>query len=191
MRYVKANLISAPELVSRQPGRPLLDFALRRRIYSAVDGQAEQLDYPVGGVLDKPDVELVRMILDHGGDPNGKFAGATVWKFFMGFLDAFGNSLRRLDAEGVQAWIDVTELLIRHGAVRVLENEVIVPQQPMRTRVKLSSHVVLARTSIAAAFGDEEAARLDFLSWKLSATGQNLLTKISRGLRSLLGNQSY
>jgi hypothetical protein len=191
MRYVKANLILAPGLVSKQPGRPLLDFALRRRIHSAVDGQAEQLDYPIGGVLDQPDVELVRMILDRGGDPNGEFAGATVWKFFMGFLDAFGNGLRRLDAEGVQAWIDVTELLIRHGAVRVLERETIVPQQSMgRTRVHLSYHVVLARTSIAAAFGDEEAARLDFLSWTLSATGQNLLTKISRGLRSLLGNQS-
>lgn len=44
-------------------------------------------------------------------------------------------------------------------------------------------------TSIAAAFGDEEAARLDTLSWRLSATGQVWATTISRELRSFSFSQ--
>ncbi|CRG90151.1 Valine--tRNA ligase [Talaromyces islandicus] len=188
VRYVKTNLISTPALVAKQPGRPLLDFALRRRIHSVVDGQAEQMDHPVGGAHDQPDIELVRLILDRGGDPNGKCGSSTVWKLFMGFFDVVGQDLQRLDEKGRQAWIEVTELLIGYGAVRVLEREtiILIPRQSSgRTRVKLSYRQVLARSSIAAAFGEAEAARLDSLSWWLNATGQNLLTNIIRNVGSL------
>ncbi len=93
-RYAKQVLEYDPSLVAKQPGRPLLDYALRKRIYSTDAGQAEQLLSPLN-VSDQPDVELVRMILARGGDPNETFGGSTVWKFFLGFLDAFGKDFTR------------------------------------------------------------------------------------------------
>jgi hypothetical protein len=127
-----------------------------------------------------------RMILGHGGDPNEKFDGSTVWKFFMGFLDAFGKdfsrSIGKPGSPALQPWIEVAELLIRHGAVRILENE---NHFARRTWVKLFARQMLARDSLKIAFGEAEAARLDSLSWWLSATGQNLSTKITRTMRSL------
>lgn len=188
-RYAKQVLDDDPSIVAKQPGRPLLDYALRKRIYSTYSGQAEQLLSPLD-VNDQPDVELIRMILARGGDPNESFGGSTVWKFFMGFLDAFGKDFARSvgkpGSPALQPWIEVTELLIRHGAVRILESETVVPNQSSgRTRVKLSQRQKLARDSLREAFGGAEAARLDYLSWWLDATAQNLLTRITRTMRSL------
>jgi hypothetical protein len=48
--YAKSASISALDLVTKQPGRPPLDYALRRRIiYSIYEDQAAQPDYLVGG----------------------------------------------------------------------------------------------------------------------------------------------
>ncbi|KAI9935071.1 hypothetical protein MW887_000692 [Aspergillus wentii] len=178
-RYAKDHLTLSPALVMKQPDRPLLDYALRRRIYSTSLGQAEQLDHPVGGSRDQPDVELVRMILEQGGDPNKAFGNSTVWRYFLEFLDIFSADLQSLDEKEKEPWIEVTELMIRHGAVRVLETETVIPRQSTgRTRVNLSQRRLLARRSVSAAFGEEEAARLDLLSWWLNATGQNLSTTL-------------
>jgi hypothetical protein len=123
--------------------------------------------------------------LERGGDPNESLGDSTVWREYLRYLETFGDSLQQLDATGRQAWIDVTELLIRYGAARVLEKETIIPRQSVgRTRVRLRYRELLARRSIAAAFGEEEAARLDSISLWLEATGQNLLTKVTRTLRS-------
>jgi NACHT domain len=194
-RYAKQVLDSDPSLVAKQPGRPLLDYALRRKIYSTDAGQAEQMQYSIA-VDDQPDVELVRMILAYGGDPNEEFAGSTVWKFFLGFFDAFGNdfasNIGRPGSPVLQPWMEVTELLIRYGAVRVLESERIVPNQSAgKTRIKLGLRQKLARDSLKIVFGEAEAARLDSLSWWLSATGQNLSTRITRSIRSLLGRSVF
>ncbi|KAJ5528335.1 hypothetical protein N7513_012494 [Penicillium frequentans] len=161
-RFARIRIQSMPHLVTEKHERPLLDYALRRRIYSIDLGQSEQLDLPVGGLSDQPDVELVQMILDRGGDPNGRVGDLTVWKYFMGFLDCFSRDLLSLDKESMQPWLEATEMLIRHGAVRVIDSEIIVPRQSSgRTRVKLGRREVLAYKSIAAAFGKEEADRFD------------------------------
>lgn len=185
VRFARNHIQSTPHLVTRNYERPLLDYALRRRIYSIDLGQSEQLDPPVGGLNDQPDVELVRTILERGGDPNARLGGLTVWRYFMGFLDCFSSDLKRLDKESMQPWLQVTELLIRYGAVRVLESETLVPRQSSgRTRVKLGRREVFAYKSIEAAFGKEEAYRLDVLSWRLSVTGQKLYTNLARIMRS-------
>lgn len=187
-RYVKAHLVSTPGLVHKQPGRPLLDFALRRRIsLYGMDGQEEQLGPPRGGSQDRPNIELVRLILERGGNPNEEFGNATVWKRFMRYLDDLWKDFQQLDKEGLRPWIEVTDLLIQYGAVRVLDRVTISPEQSSgRTRVKLSYREVLARTSIAAAFGEAEAARLDSMSWWLNVTEQNFITNTARALRSTL-----
>ncbi|PLN76738.1 hypothetical protein BDW42DRAFT_198819 [Aspergillus taichungensis] len=185
-RFAKSHILSMPKLVSKHPGRPLLDYALRRRVYSMNGGQAEQLDSRVGGSYDQPDVELIRLILEGGGNPNEWLENSTVWKLFLGFLDTFSSDLGCLDQQSMQPWIESTELLIHYGAVRVVESEIIVPNQSMgRTRVILGKRQILARKSIAAAFGEAEATRLDSLSWWLNATGQNIYTRITRTASSL------
>ncbi|OQE22821.1 hypothetical protein PENFLA_c012G09388 [Penicillium flavigenum] len=137
-RFVRSHIQSTPHLVTEKSDRPLLDYALRRRIYSIDLGQSEQLESPLGGANDQPDVELVLMILERGGDPNGKLGERTVWKYFMRFLDCFSSNLQCLDKQSMQPWLQVTELLIRYGAVRVLESETTVPRQSSgRTRVNL------------------------------------------------------
>jgi hypothetical protein len=176
--YAKQILESNPDLVAKQPGRPLLDFALRRKIYSLNAGTAEQLEGSIT-VDDQPDVELVRMILAYGADPNEEFDRSTIWKLFLKFLDLCGKELR-IRPTMSQPFLEVTELLIRYGAVRILESQtkysgLLIDWEPSQK---------LARDSIAAAFGEAEAARLDSLSWRLSATGMNLATKITRAMRS-------
>ncbi|KAL4910870.1 hypothetical protein BDW74DRAFT_172330 [Aspergillus multicolor] len=186
-RYAKVCLASDPSLVIRQRDRPLLDCALRRRIYSPLTAQAEQIDYLVGGLCDQPDPELVSLILQHGGNPNETYGDSTIWKLFLNFLSSFARDLRKLDANDRQVWVRTTELLIRNGAARVLERYTVIPEQPSsRIRVRLSYGEVIARETLAAAFGEDEADRLDSLAWRLNASGQTLFVNSVRTVRNLL-----
>ncbi|KOS40917.1 hypothetical protein ACN38_g8216 [Penicillium nordicum] len=185
--YVQTCLTSNPNLVFKQQGRPLLDYALRRRIYSPLDGQAEQLDYPVGGPRDQPNQRLILLILQHGGNPNERLGSSTPWKLYLGYLSTFAKELNQLDKSSLQPWIQTTELLIQYGAARVLERHTIIPRQSTgRTRVKLSYRDITAWDSLAAAFGATEADRLYSLSWKLDATGQSMLWNSVRNVRNFL-----
>ena len=177
VEYAKDVLTSDPGLVAKQPGRPLLDFALRRHFYE----DQERLTDPD---LCRPDVEIVRLILAQGGDPNEKLSGSTVWKLFLEYLDSFRGLLLRLSREDQQPWIDVTELLIKYGAARTFETETetSVPKQSMG-QVQNGVRQELARTSLALAFGEAEATRLSSMAWWMNATGRNLTTKMTRNLR--------
>ena len=156
-RYAKQTLDSSADLVISQPGRPLLDRALRRRIYKSDHGVAEQLGTSIND-SDRPDFELVRTILTHGADPNQAVGDSTVWKLFMQFLDVFTADFRQLmdhEPQSLQPGIQVTELLIRYGAVRVLESETRYPQQSSgRTWIRKTLHEKLAQSSIAVAFSE-------------------------------------
>lgn len=180
--YSREVLQLSPKLATSCSKRPLLDCALRRNIYSLNSGQAEQLD----GLIDqrdKPDVEIVRLLLTQGGDPNAACGNSTVWKLFMQFFDTFADSLRLVSEDDRKAWIEVTELLIKHGAPRLLEQHTILPQQSCgRTRVRLTKRQVWAKSSISAAFGAEEAERLDTIAWQLEVTGRTLFKKLKRRL---------
>ena len=189
--YVKETLLSSPRLVVEQKDRPLLDFALRRAVDTSAKGQVEQIDHFVGGPNYPPDIETIHLILDQGGNPNEKYADSTVWKLFVRYLYTLSPNIRSHDAGARQKWIDVTELLIRYGAVRVLESEHYVrARSSARTKINLGYRENLARDDIAAAFGEREASRLDSLSWSLNATGRNLITNVTRGLRPLFRQQT-
>ena len=178
--YVADVLSSCPDLVFKQPGRPILDFALRRSVSSLDRGIAEQAD-----AHRRPNPELVQLILKQGCDPNMSCGKSTVWKCFVEFLDILGEVIAILPKQEQQPWIDVTELLIRYGAVRVLETQSIIHNQPAgRTRVRLRYREKLARDSFKVAFGEVEANRLDSLSWWMNATGQNLATNVTRSISS-------
>lgn len=180
-RYTRSVFKANSSLVARQPDRPLLDTALRRRMQ-----EADHWAPKARSSLDTPDIETVRLILAHGGDPNQKLGDTTVWKAFMRFFDTFGAAIQQHPEHIRQRWIDVTELLIRYGAVRVLETDTIIPRQSSgKITVRVLYRQKLARESLAAAFGEGEAARLDFLARRLNATGQNLLKKITKSLRTM------
>jgi hypothetical protein len=161
-------------------------------MYYAADSQADRFpDDQVGGAIDQPDIEVVRMILDQGGDPNEAICGMTVWHRYLLLLDklgegvTLGESLKRQKDADWQIWIDVTELLVRYGAAWVVEWDAspIAAIHPFRsTRGRLRK--VSAWLSVFRAFGDKEADRLQEISNWLQLTGQNLLTKVTRNLWS-------
>jgi hypothetical protein len=84
-------------------GRPLLDFALRRRVSN-----------PRPKIEQAPNMALVNLVLSLGADPNGQFEGLSVWSHFLRYLRR--QKLRGPEAN--TAWLRATEALIKHGASR-------------------------------------------------------------------------
>lgn len=167
--YAKETLLANPGLVRVRYDRPLLDMALRR-------GAVEE-DLPYSYNPSTPEPQLVEMILKRGADPNEDLSGLTVWKHFLKCLDEGADDIYKYPQDEKQKWIDVCELCIRYGAVRVVESRIHIPNQSSgRTRVKLTRTEKLAKDSFRPAFGSKEAARLDLLASRLQMTGVNMVT---------------
>lgn len=186
-RYVLANLSNDPNLIFQKRPRPLLDFILRRRVYSLARGPSQQIDLPVGGPNDTPDIEILTLALQHGADPNEMLGTSSVWERFLQYLSTFCEDIQQLDDHDNFAWIQAAELLIRSGARRTLACERYIPRQPCsKIIVRTAIREVTARSSLAAAFGEEEAERLDLLSMWRNLTGRNLLIKTIRTVQYAL-----
>jgi hypothetical protein len=170
--YAKEVILANPNILRVRYHRPLLDLALLSA-NSWFDGDHE----PWYRNLAAPDPEIVELILKRGADPNGKWQDLTIWKHFLREIDERAVSIIRLPWDVRKKWIDVCELCIRYGAVRVLESHTHIPNQSSgRTRVRLTQTEKLAKDTLEAAFGKKEAARLDALASRLQMTGVNMLT---------------
>lgn len=182
--YAIRTMKNSPGVVRTWPGRPLLDYALRRGIYSLDTGQAEQVHDPVKSWA--PSIDTVQQILELGADPNEQCGKSTVWRLFMEYLDVFAEDFRKAEVTVLQQWLSVVELMISYGAARILESDTFVPNRLSgRTRVRLITRQKFARDSINAAFGSKEAERLESLAWWRSVTGQNVVTGVVRTISSL------
>ncbi|KAL6714318.1 hypothetical protein ACLMJK_007741 [Lecanora helva] len=112
--YVQQALDSNPQLLRSKKGRPLLDYALRPKMVTPT-----MLPQPVEHI----NFEMVRMLLDKGGDPNQKislYGNLTVWGLFL--LSCYEMK----DIENSQAkdtWFKAAELMIRKGADKHLRVE--------------------------------------------------------------------
>ncbi|KAK3339840.1 hypothetical protein B0T25DRAFT_512081 [Lasiosphaeria hispida] len=117
--YVASKLNGDPHLLKgkhKKSGRPLLDYALRPLRVTAL-----AMPYHSQRAEASVDLEMVRMLLERGADPNQKVwlnDGRTVWALFL--LACYEKTRRE---EGVttvlrDAWYQACELMIMYGAER-------------------------------------------------------------------------
>jgi len=111
--YVKKKLDEDPDLMKGKLGRPLLDYALRPNTI--------RLMLPVQD--SKPDINMVRLLLDHGDDPNilVHIYKMSVWHLFLRHCDYYYRSLPlyepdRWTQDDARDIYSVVELLVQHGA---------------------------------------------------------------------------
>ncbi|KAI9932532.1 hypothetical protein AWENTII_005169 [Aspergillus wentii] len=98
----------------QKAGRPLLDYALRPRRVTA-------FQMPYHSQRDEPsvDINMVRLLLEHGADPNQKVHvchGLTVWALFLLSCSSQINRREGLSPSLGGAWYVACEMLIQYGA---------------------------------------------------------------------------
>jgi hypothetical protein len=193
-RYSRKALRARPALIKLESTwRPLLHLALLRQDVSEYSVGTTDPRYLVWDGTYVPDPELIRLMLEHGADPNETMPSlniptCTVWENFLQLLGQFqfDKTSTLFETEDQRsAFIESVELCIRYGAVRVLNVERTAPNQPSYgTQFRRNRHKTLARDSFRIVFGPEEADRLDALSLRLNLTGVNLATKLLRTVRA-------
>lgn len=112
VKYVRTKLRSDPKRI-RKAGRPLLDYALRPRRVTPIS-----MPYHSDREETSIDIDMVRLLLEHGADPNQKVHlndGRTVWALFL--VSCYEMAQRGEAAARLRAvWVRVSELLITSGA---------------------------------------------------------------------------
>ncbi|OAL47401.1 hypothetical protein IQ07DRAFT_633775 [Pyrenochaeta sp. DS3sAY3a] len=109
VKYVRAKLKEDPRNMEKR-GRPLLDYALRplRQIPISMRYQSEREHLQI-------DVNMVKLLLENGADPNRPVQlndGATVWQLFLSLM--YGTPSADVILKG--AWYQSCEMLIQYGA---------------------------------------------------------------------------
>lgn len=145
VKYVDAKLQSDSGRM-RKNGRPLLDYALRpRRVTPISIKYHSQRDDP------SVDVDMVRLLLQNGADPNQKVHlndGRTVWALFLSSCYESVQAGEVLPHASLKdAWYQASELLISHGARSVCWFD----DNPKSLTVPRMLHEI---------FGEDEARRL-------------------------------
>ena len=113
--YVTKTLDSQPQLLEEKRGRPLLDYALRPRVF-------ERHGRTIGSI----DPDMVRLLLLHRADPNQmisiyntrKSDRITVWAFFLWkiWLDVKFWEYAPDNSRWVEELFAVTKMLLEYGA---------------------------------------------------------------------------
>jgi hypothetical protein len=108
--YVKHHLTH--EYVQTKSGRPILDYILRPRFVS------EEARRSTRAGNQKPNAELLRIVLEYGADPNQLYSDISVWPLFVCFFSDLldENQSERHHTEYATA----LEIMIRAGAARAL-----------------------------------------------------------------------
>ena len=113
--YVTKILDAQPQLLRKERGRPLLDYALRPRV---VERQSKIIGFV--------DPDMVRLLLLRGADPNQKISiyntkksgHITVWAFFLWeiWLDVKFWENAPESPRWAEKLFAVTEMLLKYGA---------------------------------------------------------------------------
>ena len=113
--YVTNILDSQPQLLQDKRGRPLLDYALRPRVFQRH-----------GKTIGSVDPDMVRLLLLRGADPNQmisiyntrKSDRITVWAFFLRniWLDAKYWEYAPDNSQWVEELFAITKMLLEYGA---------------------------------------------------------------------------
>jgi hypothetical protein len=148
--YLNEELELNKALITQKRGRPLLDYACRPKRTSRILSHLGHEDFF--------DPQIVRLLLEHGSDPNqpikGNGDGHTVWGLFIfhcyttckGSQPSAHVRLRRTK----EMWYEAIESMIDHGASPEVEVQTSEREMPM----------INMRTMLYSIFGNDKAARL-------------------------------
>jgi len=150
--YVNEKLEANNAPVIQKRGRPLLDYAClpKRSWVSKILSQLEQDD-----ILDPP---MIRILLDHGSDPNQLVRGRTVWTCFIsGCFQEITMTNKSSDGRPLEVsktlWFEAAELLAKHGARLTPNSEDSTPYEPRILEEifgnKKAEHLVLLMEEVA------------------------------------------
>lgn len=147
VKYVRIKLESEPRKLHKS-GRPLLDYALRPL-------RTTPIAMPYHSVRDDPSVsvDMVKLLLSHGADPNQAvhlLGGEPVWALFLSsiFETKVLQEKSGIQASLKRAWYQCCEALIESGAQ--------FDHVPMA--IEASDETIFA--VFKTIFGSDEAARL-------------------------------
>ena len=128
--YVRKKLASGFPI--HRSGRPLLAFAMTRRvsINFNIHAPKSKIEY------EDPKVDMVKLLLEHGADPNEQCGSKTIWVHFLLALYKLANIRGSHFYEHGKTWFDVTKLLIMHGANPQATCQVETPSGLLADRVK-------------------------------------------------------
>ncbi|EPS38220.1 hypothetical protein H072_8069 [Dactylellina haptotyla CBS 200.50] len=152
------------EICTRGDSWPLLYYVLRPDHPSIFDPRLRER--PLNhAILCRPDIDIVRYLLAHGGNPNIWLGDATLWMEFIRYLREHQDEFRTAGKIHLEPWISATELLIQYGAKN---GEGFADHYSagsggapdVNTRERLSTYKMFIGTGISDAFGEEEAHRL-------------------------------
>ena len=144
---IQCNLVApVQQLLLRQTsldrvGKPLLAFALIR--------PPETLDTVYirnSKSYNSPQVEMVKLLLQHGADPNTMDEGKTIW---ARYLESMYELILRSDANfktGTGKWFEITKLMIQHGALPIT-CDIPVPTGEKAKRLKLSDDTEMHKST--------------------------------------------
>lgn len=101
--YVKNLLARDSNVISAKAGQPLLEYAIAP--------QWKKTLRPIN-------VEVIKVLLEAGADPNKLYQGATAWQKSLEYVYAFLPKFAATpnDTQIIDQWYEIFELFLEHGA---------------------------------------------------------------------------
>ena len=182
--YVTSTIDRNPQCLHWDGGVPLLHHTLQVFLQNLVCNSKDRYQ--------KIDVEMVRMLLDRGADPNQKLINerTSVWGLFLKQISGIRElrcgkyyEQRKLQS----AYFDVTALLLQRGADPDLDCEELVSRTPGTTIYSNPQYSAMSEL-FGAIFGDYQCRELEALRvqnrsinfWKWIAWGVEALSNGAR-----------
>ena len=108
--YVRQKVFSG--VLLHCPGRPLLAFAMTKPNFDT----SPIWDIGGGFSYHAPQLEMLKLLLDGGADPNEMHGSQTIWARFLLSMYMFATIPESQFHKQTQRWFEVTKLLLKHGA---------------------------------------------------------------------------
>lgn len=145
--YVDHKLRGKPSLT--RTGRPFLSFAITG--LRVLEGNWGAHPVPLDEVqYSFPRVEMIRLLLERGADPNAMDEDKTIWHHYLISIYNLAAKYGPLFSKRSAGWFEITKLMLLHGAdprahVSITRNsKKLVERVNLRKNTELSKHIYSA-----------------------------------------------